>query len=634
MYVGIIHLGGEYTLNSTFNSSTKRSMEEIKSWVAMKGNFACRYGIAASMSNEETASNGTHKHDESSAIQLHSDIKGGPQHVSSVEAWKNGLVSDSRTWAVIECESSNRNDYITVYELVQNCTESLEDANRLGNTLKKAMEPEITTGLTTPDFYYINCVKSEIVKLKTNQETIYCDDLAILVEQMWQCDTDWIKLFQEDGSIAEILIKGPHQTLVESEKSLVRLRLKRLIEPLSIRVFPEKVRIVDWLHTNKVTIEKESTEYAAAVLVYNVIKQAINAAVKTTLLDTVQNEIGVSLPKSKQKLITEVLRELVESKKFDSYKTYIKDPTKWIQRRTYKQLFGQNKVSSIHCRKLVYSFVYRLVSNAENNILAATKYCTGEAEKGITDWIQFLVECVKPDLAIPTVSVQNIQNAGDINIPRFHNIVVENMFDLVDVSIKETEATVLEAIMKKVWGCPLNCPFCGESCRLGVEHVPHKAHSCFEHRPLCITGTVLSKKKDKKELFVKNCSEMSKSSESFNCSSCWRMCRQSGKCRVKEDIGTSVDIKGPLNTDISGEDKAEAAENNLEYWHEFKKYKIYLPHWNLEVATSSGTSDYWKWFVYTYREELQKEYGIQLSDIPKSWGSITKQKAFDSLSAK
>ena len=345
-------------------------------------------------------------------------------------------------------------------------------------------------------------------------------------------------------------------------------------------------------------------------------------------------------------MIGEVLCELTESGNFKSYKSYIRDPKAFvferIKRRIQKRLFEQTEVLSTPCRKLVNSHVFKLVCIAEENILAATKSCTEETGKGITGWIHFFLECVKPDLPIPAISVQNIQRSGDIKIPRFHNIVLENMFDLVGDSIQETEETVLDVAMQKIWGCPSNCPFCGEPCRLGVEHLPHKAHSCFEHRPLCVTGIrgeikgnwllqFMKRAKKHAKVVVQNCNEMSKSSYTFNCASCWCMCRQSGKCRVQEACDTSVDLKEHFNK--SEEDRTKVSEANLQNWHKFKKYKTYLPAWDLEGETSSETSEYWKWFVYNYREELQEEFDAQLSNIPDSWSSITTQKAIESLSA-
>ena len=98
-------------------------MEEIKSLVAIKSNLACLHGIAASLALKVTGvtTSGMHNLDTSSTVRLRSDIRGGPKHVGSVEKWKNGLVSDSCTWAVISCESSVQTDYIPVSDLIQNC---------------------------------------------------------------------------------------------------------------------------------------------------------------------------------------------------------------------------------------------------------------------------------------------------------------------------------------------------------------------------------------------------------------------------------------------------------------------------------------------------------------------------------
>ena len=634
VYVGIVHLGGEYTLEATYDSNTTQSMEEIKSLVAIKSNLACLHGIAASLALKATGvtTSAMHNLDTSSTVRLRSDIRGGPKHVGSVEKWKNGLVSDRCTWAVISCESSNQTDYIPVSDLIQNCPE-------MANALRKALEPMVISELIDPDFNYIYEAKSKLLKLTTNQETTYSHDLMVLVEIMWLCNVDfctnenWIKLFQEDRSISKFLIQGPKQDLDESEESLVRLRLERLIEHLSIRVFPEKGDILKWLQINKVAVEKQSKEQLAAISVCNAIKRAINAAFKATFGDEIENELRKSLPKSKQELIAEVLLGLTESKNFVSYRKFITDPTGWTKEYIHKQLFEHKIASTAHCLKLVRKYVYKCVINTENSILAATKYCTGQAENGITHWMQIFVECAKPDLKIPAASVKSIQHFGNVNIPKFHKILIENMLELVDDIMKETEATVLEVAVQKIWGCTSSCPFCGEPCRVVAENLSHKTHSCYKHRPLCVTGTTMyNNKTNKKELIVKTCDEMTKSDNKFNCSSCGFMCRKSGNCSVQEALGTNVDVQEPLKTDTPVNDPTVACEMRSEYWHEFKKYETYLPNWDLDGTVSIRISDYWKWFVCNYREELQEEFGAHLTDIPARWKSVTKQKAIASLS--
>ena len=85
-------------------------------------------------------------------------------------------------------------------------------------------------------------------------------------------------------------------------------------------------------------------------------------------------------------------------------------------------------------------------------------------------------------------------------------------------------------------------------------------------------------------------------------------------------------------TETPENDPTKDCEMRSEYWHEFKKYETYLPNWDLDGTVSIRISDYWKWFVCNYREELQEEFGAHFTDIPARWKSVTKQKAIASLS--
>ena len=274
LYVGIIRLGGVFKLESKYDSQTTKSMEIIKNLVTMRSDLACWFGSVNSLSS--ATKTGIHKHDEFSIIQVNTLIRGGPEHVSSLQPWKAGLVSDSSTWTVIECESLNPqpHDYINVCDLVQNCPDSFKDVNSLGNILYKALQPGIPQKVSDPVLNYFyrarSQAKSSILKVETNQGTTYGGTMMTLVELMWECTAlfntkeTWIKLIQENRNIAEFLVKIPHQTFDDCEKSLVKLRLKRLIEHLSIHDFPEKGMILNWLIKNKSILEKESKEFEAA----------------------------------------------------------------------------------------------------------------------------------------------------------------------------------------------------------------------------------------------------------------------------------------------------------------------------------------------------------------------------------
>ncbi|XP_053390448.1 interferon-induced very large GTPase 1-like, partial [Mercenaria mercenaria] len=66
--------------------------------------------------------------------------------------------------------------------------------------------------------------------------------------------------------------------------------------------------------------------------------------------------------------------------------------------------------------------------------------------------------------------------------------------------------------------------------------------------------------------------------------------------------------------------------------HLFSEYRKYLPDWDIEPDMDmSENSEFWMWFVATYKQQLADYYGYNVSNIPESWSYISKSLALINL---
>jgi len=148
----------------------------------------------------------------------------------------------------------------------------------------------------------------------------------------------------------------------------------------------------------------------------------------------------------------------------------------------------------------------------------------------------------------------------------------------------------------EVWGCNVQCPFCGEFCRLGEKH-EGKNHVCIQHRPAGMHGV---HDRTTKKLCSENCSINIQLNKAFSC----YFCQQRGLC----------------------------TKDGCDEYHEFKQYKRYFPDWEI-YPSADGTEkcEFWAFMMWRHAENLSKYYGRKLPDMPSSWGTITAEMATESL---
>ncbi len=131
-------------------------------------------------------------------------------------------------------------------------------------------------------------------------------------------------------------------------------------------------------------------------------------------------------------------------------------------------------------------------------------------------------------------------------------------------------------LLKNLIGCTAQCPFCGEQCDL-LEHDDSCDHRTEVHRIGCLAG--------------------------------WRYSK-TGKM-ITSICPMLITGDGSFYPTVESEESVP-----------YKDYKTIHPQWLIPPDVVAKSCSYWKWFVSSHREELEKEYNADGSLFPAEWAHI------------
>lgn len=155
----------------------------------------------------------------------------------------------------------------------------------------------------------------------------------------------------------------------------------------------------------------------------------------------------------------------------------------------------------------------------------------------------------------------------------------------------------ISRIIEKIWGCQEQCVFCGEPCAKDQNHEGSK-HYSIQHRPKCCKGTY----------------QISTNLAAL----------ESCPFKVQSDTTHACNVFNYVCSNGKQEDCGKA--------HYYKDFKTYFPDWDIPPSSNMhDSSEFWMWFVATYKDQLKEEHGYQIDHIPSSWGTITTSEAKESL---
>ena len=66
-------------------------------------------------------------------------------------------------------------------------------------------------------------------------------------------------------------------------------------------------------------------------------------------------------------------------------------------------------------------------------------------------------------------------------------------------------------------------------------------------------------------------------------------------------------------------------------WHKYRDYRECVGEWGITPSETDKSSQYWKYFMYSFQNELRSYHQAEITVIPPEWFEIGEEKAIESL---
>ena len=327
-------------------------------------------------------------------------------------------------------------------------------------------------------------------------------------------------------------------------------------------------------------------EVRAATSVVDVLQTHIESELNKAMGSAVTGELlKVIMYQSKGHFHANVLIQLGEEGKFESYIPYLHNPVKFLKNSLMESIENyclkqeSEQIALVLTKEAtkINEKVFAAISTANNETIAESE--------NLTFWIQQFVEnCSTLAITKEMFAVAALdEDLKEIDV--FEAKVREKLKEFFEeltrdgvnlATFQKWNPSPHEHLLTSMFGCQNLCPFCKGLCDQTVQnHVGN--HSTRIHRPQCVTGYRWIKT-DK--LMAETCTAYVASESKFR------------------------------NNDTSWE------------FHPYKDYQSvndYYKSWSIPPDPSFETSTYWQWFVATFSVELAEHYKVKQPDIPEVW---------------
>ena len=335
----------------------------------------------------------------------------------------------------------------------------------------------------------------------------------------------------------------------------------------------------------------------------------ICAVLRTPIVAQIESSLGAKVYgrikheayfNNKTALKTKILIDLGTAQNFEKYMTYLTDTKQslkdWIEHYTIEYCNKMESNESTHLQVLAKQEVSRMI------LLLQRKVDRIEDEDAST-WLSTFCEDMevrrelgarlntdellpKKELILDLINFKKQMNVAFGNLEkRLHNY-----FGKVKCNQKEMWKWQDKPynLLKNVYGCTEQCPFCGEQCDL-VEHSGTGVrHSVKQHRPQCTSGYHFV---DTNILALEICPSNIAGTGTF-------MCKK-------------TDFKK----------------------HSFASYHEIYPDWHIPCDPTAKDSMYWMWFVGKHVGSLASYYKLIPPKVPIQWTEIKWEDVMTKLEA-
>ncbi|XP_064624089.1 interferon-induced very large GTPase 1-like [Lineus longissimus] len=406
--------------------------------------------------------------------------------------------------------------------------------------------------------------------------------------------------------------------------------IKRHSQATKLQEFNETAFNMFW---NKV--KNCTNERIAADLFFDRLKELIKTKIEESMPFAVIDDTCTHFVK-KYHLIIAILEELANTGNFDNFKSYIQDSKvhalKWLTTHINRKFFlRQNGVQTKYA-EMAEVQLKQIIKGVKEGIRYASNRLQDEEAGNMQQWLKYFCDGVESVLPVRELQMITVTQQGVSDLSNFQNLLLDQdrltllehhileSFQAQTDAIKWKGMTPYQKVLDRLWGCGAQCPFCNEPCQwMDPDHWNGRdkkvSHQCIQHRPGAIGGDRWDsdccvdhnqQRMYKDQLSTESCHySVQWKDVLFSCRDAHYECRKQNRCTCT-DTGR-------------GE------------YHTWVDYKSVLPDWDIAPSSTNENAKYWMWFLKTYKYQLKDLYKAKLPNIPKSWESITKDKAIESL---
>lgn len=354
--------------------------------------------------------------------------------------------------------------------------------------------------------------------------------------------------------------------------------------------------------TFKGLILKQSGNFIAADIILDVLTQKIIKHVYNNIPIDIHRKIQLKFERGKESILKCLLSSMVEEGNFNTFSKYIKNPShalrEWMEKHINDTILSPlDSSSESEYTKIAKTHIDEIFMQLSRN-LKLTGTSTTENDT-ISQWVNSFVENASffRNLSFSRKDFVSIENMC-VDIKRLAKCVLDKISKTKDnvclhFTTKENcqyRKDCINGLLSMFWGCEVTCPFCNEPCiHPNKDHLDDKIpHACLQHRVTGITGYHFEpnwyKVLESTKLVIRTCEDLLKSDTCFY-----------------------------YNGDFVP----------------YEDYKKYIPNW--EINSEKSSNQFWKWYVFNFKSEIEKEYHLKFPYIPDSWKCISKKEAIDSL---
>ncbi|XP_068535193.1 interferon-induced very large GTPase 1-like [Anas acuta] len=300
-----------------------------------------------------------------------------------------------------------------------------------------------------------------------------------------------------------------------------------------------------------------------------------------------------------------MLKYLAEEENFENFKHYLKAPgdflNNYIKTKVETYCLDKNRRLEMFLSDSL-SHYYESIKSA---VFASTTVVKDRKDRKdkISLWLDEFCRALGDVLNLPRSDLKGIEHQEITDIEFLNNAMTEALSPIIDDLRKGFEEARMSSferqphtiLAEQFAGCQERCPFCGAVCTNTMPN--HDGdHRVVFHRPQVLRGfiwyeTIGSKRHKTDNLVIDICSSLVSSDCSF---------------KIGEDT-----------------------------WIPYKTYRDAGPPCSTwSILPDPSTQAYWKWFVSSFRTQLEQYYNGKFhgrGEIPASWQEVTKQNALAEL---